>query len=124
MEAIMIESEAYKKVWKEKKSNPSWKVNPKYMYIAGNEYRKDCDLTPCEIVKQFMEKGNTGTLDKLYTVCKQGLGSTDLFQYQSIGPFECLQVWHSSNKGEPGFKVEVVLDTRSRELSVYQSKGE
>ena len=118
----MIESEAYKKVWNDKKSNPSWKVTPKYTYIAGKEYRKECDLTPCEIVKQFMERGNTRTLEQIYTICKQGLGPTDFFQYQSIGPFDSLEVWHSSNKEEPGFKVEVVLDTKSNTMSVYMTK--
>lgn len=121
----MIQSEAYKKVWLGRKLHPDWEVNCKYTYIAGFEYRnKNCELTPCEIVRQFMSTDKAGTLNQLYNLCKNGLGNLDYMNYQSIGPFDCLEVWHISRQGDPGYKVEVVLDTRSRELSVYQTKGE
>lgn len=130
-------------VCNQKMQHPEWPVTDMYLYVCGTTF-VDCGMAPADIVKLFMGKHDINSikaltgkeisqipmtrklqgidkqriLKKAYNACKNGLGNNDYMQYQNVGPFECLQVWHSSGNGKPGFQLEAIYNNQTHNLGV------
>ena len=119
-----------------------WPVSDMYLYVCGIEF-VNTGMAPADIIKLFMGKdiksikALTDTeirtvpmtrklqgidkkriLKNAYNVCKSGLGKNDFMQYQTVGPFKCLQVWHIDDNGRPGFHMEAIYNSQTNNLNV------
>ena len=120
-----------------------WPVNDMYVYVSGREF-VNTSMAPKDIIKLFMGSSDIKSIKALtdteirtvpmtrklqgidkqrilknaYNVCRSGLGKNDFMQYQIVGPFECLQVWHFYDNGRPGFKMEAIYNNQTNALNV------
>ena len=127
----------------QKLQHPEWPVDTFYLYKNGRVIF-DAGMPPIQIVRMFIRNqdinliramsdkeirkvNRTSLLDysngiriikNVYNVCKSGLEQDDIMQYQFVGNYECLQFWHPSKNGKPGFKMEAIYYNPTQELYV------
>lgn len=119
-----------------------WPVSDMYIYASGIEF-VNTGMAPADIIKLFMRKDiksikaltdaeirtvpmtrklqgidKQRILKNAYNACKSGLGKNDFMQYQTVGPFKCLQVWHFYDNGRPGFHMEAIYNSQTNDLNV------